>query len=860
MQWSLQTPLSACMSAVMSAGGPIALLSGDGSSPDATMQIFSGVGEVLCAWQWDFGRVRTLGWTPEVELACVLESGRVMMWSLKGARTADFALGEAMDHQGVLQCEFFSDGIVVLTTAFRLFALLSFTKRIIVPLADPRLASPPTAMAVLERNDAPPAERAGGGGGGGSGGSGADAAQPACPDVLLATASRTILLIDQAEAHDQLLASGPFLRLAPSPNGKLVAAFSASGALLVISSDFSRHLSEISTPFTRPPRQLVWCGADSLLLPNDRLLLMVGPSGDSVKYAHASPPLLHPEADGVRIIGHEQAEILQRVPDATERVFLPGSLAPAARLLEASRAFDDGSVRADELLCSLLPAAAPPPAAERKGGGGGGGGAQGGDAPTKGGGEMAQAVVGCIHAARHEPSAEAQKQLLRAAAFGKAYVAAEVDPSLMVTTCASLRVLNALRSPRVGMPITWLEYKALGAPAVLRRLLARHEHLLAWRLAEFLQLAPMQASIALHWAKATIREAPAGVADASLVEQLRPRLRLGATPAAQPRVAAVAAEAHRVGRQGLALSLLDEFGCAAGQAVPLLLTMGELPAALARAVGASDAELIYLVLLHGKAVLPEADYFELLLPQPSAQRLLAAYCRAREPELLKTLYYQSNQPMEAAALAIGEAYRAPTWAQRMRGLSIALQFYEQSTAPACAALARATDEQIKLLDAQRQLERDTRGKPPPPGAPPAIAQRYRFIDASLNETIYKCFAYGQAATAERLRSDAKVPDKRWWRLKLKGLAHARNWGGLWELGSARRSPIGFKPFADACIAQGAFDEAARYAPKLTAAEAVPVWLQIGRLDEARRVAMQHKDKQPELLKLVTDAGLGGAAA
>ena len=112
--------------------------------------------------------------------------------------------------------------------------------------------------------------------------------------------------------------------------------------------------------------------------------------------------------------------------------------------------------------------------------------------------------------------------------------------------------------------------------------------------------------------------------------------------------------------------------------------------------------------------------------------------------------------------------------------------------------------------------------------------------------------------AERLRADFRVPDKRWWRLKLRGLAHARDWAALWQLGSARRSPIGFKPFADACIEQGAHDEAARYAPKLAPAEAVPVWLTIGRVDEARRVALAHKDRQPQLLRMVTDQLAGGA--
>ena len=44
----------------------------------------------------------------------------------------------------------------------------------------------------------------------------------------------------------------------------------------------------------------------------------------------------------------------------------------------------------------------------------------------------------------------------------------------------------------------------------------------------------------------------------------------------------------------------------------------------------------------------------------------------------------------------------------------------------------------------------------------------------------------------------------------------------------------------------------KYAPKLTPAEAVPIWLRIGRVDDARKVAMTVKDRQPELLKMVTD--------
>ena len=42
----------------------------------------------------------------------------------------------------------------------------------------------------------------------------------------------------------------------------------------------------------------------------------------------------------------------------------------------------------------------------------------------------------------------------------------------------------------------------------------------------------------------------------------------------------------------------------------------------------------------------------------------------------------------------------------------------------------------------------------------------------------------------------------------------------------------------------------RYAHKLGPAEAVPYFLRIGYVEEARRVAIHHKEKLPELLRLV----------
>ena len=109
-------------------------------------------------------------------------------------------------------------------------------------------------------------------------------------------------------------------------------------------------------------------------------------------------------------------------------------------------------------------------------------------------------MLGCLHGARHELSPAQQKRLLRAAAFGKVYVPKGVDRDLLAATCSVLRVLNQLRSDRVGMPLTWGQLEHLGMPTAVLRLLARHEHdPLAWRLAGFLRLRGVQAAVVHHW-------------------------------------------------------------------------------------------------------------------------------------------------------------------------------------------------------------------------------------------------------------------------------------------------------------------------------------------------------------------------
>ena len=107
-------------------------------------------------------------------------------------------------------------------------------------------------------------------------------------EVLL-SADATIISVDNLECIDQRLSRGPFTHLSPSPNGKMLALLTFSGVLWVVSTDFHHSRLEFdiaSQSADGKVKQVEWCGNDAILVSWDGLALMVGPLGDSLKYAN----------------------------------------------------------------------------------------------------------------------------------------------------------------------------------------------------------------------------------------------------------------------------------------------------------------------------------------------------------------------------------------------------------------------------------------------------------------------------------------------------------------------------------------------------------------------------------------------
>ena len=108
-------------------------------------------------------------------------------------------------------------------------------------------------------------------------------------------------------------------------------------------------------------------------------------------------------------------------------------------------------------------------------------------AGNKKGADLEGAIDQCLDAAAHEFDYGAQKTLLKAASFGK-LSCEEYSADKFVDMIRILRVLNAIRHSSVGVPLTFEQYSKLEAEVVVDRLINRHEHLLALRICEYLQM------------------------------------------------------------------------------------------------------------------------------------------------------------------------------------------------------------------------------------------------------------------------------------------------------------------------------------------------------------------------------------
>lgn len=686
-----------------------------GAISKSTIDIYSCAGKLISQLNWDKGSIRGIGWSDDERLLVVSEDGIVRCYSGLHGDFHPFSLGHDSESVGVVSCRFYSTGFVALLSNNAVISVASYD--------EPRpklLASPPDGE-VHSWSLIPPAYTL-----------------SRSVEVLLAI-DKTIYVIDVSEAEDRGLSDGPFKHVNVSPNGRFAALYTEDGKVWVVGSDFQNKYSEYDSKAKTTPTHVHWCGNDSVILAWEDEIHMVGPNGVASKHYYDDQVHVVPDVDGIRLLTKDVCEFLHKVPDATEEVFKLGSTSPAADLFDSIDLLEKKSPKADEIIQRIK-------------------------------GNLPDAVETCVRAAGHEFDQTLQKQLLKAASFGKS-VLDLYSSDEFVDMCEDLRVLNAVRDYRIGLPITFEQYIRLTPDRLITRLVNRQEYLLAIKLSEFLHL-PLS-KIYVHWASQKVKGTSAD--DDAIHETVVQRLKGKHGVSFET----IARAAYEEGRGHLATLLLDHEP-RAGKQVPLLLNMEEDEVALDKAIESGDTDLVFFVLLHLKKKLPGASFFRMINNRPVASALVESSARAQDRELLKDMYYQDDRPVDGSNLLVEEAIQQDTVQAKIDKLRLAARLLADAKDPNATLHNKALAELAQLLKMQEAFDKDI------------TDNSGSYVGLSVNETMFRLIRSGYSKRAAKVQNEFKVPEKTWWWIRLRALVAARLFGELEEVGKNRKSPIGWE--------------------------------------------------------------------
>lgn len=356
---------------------------------------------------------------------------------------------------------------------------------------------------------------------------------------------------------------------------------------------------------------------------------------------------------------------------------------------------------------------------------------------------LVEAVDTCVNAAGQEYSIHWQKQLLRAASFGKS-VLDIYNSDDFVDMCETLRVLNAVRFFEIGLPLSYEQYQRLSPSGLIARLLNRHEYLLALRIAGYLRLPTDK--IYVHWASAKVRLGTDD--DDTICRKIVEKL------SGKPGISfeSIARTAYDEGRGRLATELLNHEP-RAGRQVPLLLSMEEDELALDKAIESGDTDLVHFVLHQLRRKLSLATFFRVINSRPTATALVEASARVGDGDgyedtaLLKDLYYQDDRRLDGASVFVREALRQPESRTAVDKLALAAKLLSDNSKENVFELG-ALKEASTLLHMQAAFDRDLKDN---------------FSGLSVNQTMFKLIRLGYHGKAKKIQSEFKVPERvAWW--------------------------------------------------------------------------------------------------
>ncbi|KAG5651837.1 hypothetical protein H0H81_007243 [Sphagnurus paluster] len=258
--------------------------------------------------------------------------------------------------------------------------------------------------------------------------------------------------------------------------------------------------------------------------------------------------------------------------------------------------------------------------------------------------------------------------------------------------------------------------------------------------------------------------------------------------------------------------------------------------ALEKAVDSGDTDLVYHVLLHLHKRLTLGDFFRLIESGGpkliAASRLLEVYAKEQNREMLRDFYYSDDRRVESAVLSLDEASRLQDPVACLAAVKAAHKFFSDDKDRGFEA--KMMGESTRLLTLQQQLDKEVEGK---------ADGKVEFFGKSVNETIRLCILNGLSKRAEKIKDEFKVPEKRFWFLKLYALTELGDFEALEAFSKSKRSPIGYEAFVRHLVNAGHSRDAVAYVPRCDGPRRAEMYVLCGEWRMAGNTCKERGDKK-----------------
>ena len=732
--------------------------------------VFTCSGEQISQWRWNNAAAAAAGWSDTEEAVFVLEDGTVLIYSMFGIFKSTFSMGQEAKDIKILSAKVFSShlgtGVAVMTTTHRFYVVSSTVEPRLRKLYDCGEVISPGAWCPLSQDKQSRLVV----------GRGTDI-------VILSVNDMSVLEVD-IQSQQSSATRGRVELVATSHSQSKVCVVLDTG--LVWLGTLSRTL--VTHQMETVASSVHWCGEDAVLLTTDTgAAVLLHRSGDTEMLFQPVPLCLVQESDGVRIISQGFHDLIHRVDKSVQDIYRIGSMAPGAILLMASQALANKSHKADEYIRMISD-------------------------------QLTVAVSQCISAAGALFQPDHQKELMRAAKFGTAFLAAGANSQDFYQQCTTLKLLNNVRHYKVGVPLTNVQLETMSRRVLMDRLIARRLFPLAMEISDFLKLSPAEgrSRVLAHWAMYKVETSLEEEAEtARLVSS-----RLGLCPDIS--YSDIAEKAAECGKKQLSVQLL-EHEVRADKQVPLLMKLGQGAQALRKAIYSGDTDLIYHVILSLKDQHSPAEFHMIIRQDPVASKLYTLYCRQHSQTSLGDWLRQEDDFSSMGRISYQESFSTGRVESRLSHLVTAQDQFKRCREDFNAAVA---DENHRLLKYQSGLE-EKFGKP--------------YISLSLHQTLVKLIEDKEYKLADKLKSEFKVTDRRYFWIKVRAFGDNQQWAELSNLAKNKKSPIGFGPFIDQCLKHGEKSEASKYLALLSVEEKLRYCVKLGLVKEAAEAAFTLRD-------------------